>query len=53
MDKGMMAFIITCIVLAGDICLMAVRVIPLEIGLPILTAAIGNGIGIFIPQPNP
>lgn len=50
--KVIAAFIIIAICLLAVVVLMAIGTIPTEVGIPILTLAVGAAVGYLFPAPN-
>ncbi|NPV54563.1 MAG: hypothetical protein HPY71_13780 [Firmicutes bacterium] len=51
MSKEVMAFAVIIAALAAVIVLMGLGTIPVDVGVPILTAALGAAIGYLFPSP--
>jgi len=52
MDKTIAAFILTMICLVAVVALMFAGIISAEVGLPIITLAVGAAIGYLFPAPG-
>lgn len=52
MDKTIAAFAVIVICLLAIIVLMAISTIPAEVGIPIITLAVGAAIGYLFPSPS-
>jgi len=52
MDKTIAAFVVIALCLVAIIVLMAINTIPAEVGIPIITLAVGAAIGYLFPSPT-
>lgn len=52
MDKTIAAFIVIALCLIALVVLMALETIPVDVGIPIITLAVGAAIGYLFPSPS-
>jgi len=52
MDKTLAAFVLTLLCLVAVVVLMVAGRVPADVGLPIITLAVGAAIGYLFPSPG-